>query len=205
MDPAVQKPLVAFLFSKTRRAVLSLLFNHTERAFYLREIVRITRIGIGPVQRELRQLTEAGVVRKTAVEHRVYFQANKESPVFSELGRLVINDSTAPDLPVPPRDLRRRFVVPKKILDEFCRRHHIRKLSLFGSVLRDDFRADSDIDVLVEFEPGRTPGLFAIADMEIELSELTGRKVDLRTPGDLSRYFRADVVREAKLQYEATR
>lgn len=85
---------------------------------------------------------------------------------------------------------------------EFCRRHHIRKLSLFGSVLGDDFRSDSDIDVLVEFEPERGPGFLGLARMETELSEiLGGRKVDLRTPNELSRYFRSRVLARAEVQY----
>jgi predicted nucleotidyltransferase len=85
----------------------------------------------------------------------------------------------------------------------FCRRHHIRKLALFGSVLRDDFGPDSDVDVLVEFEPGRPVGLITLAAMEIELSALLGRKADLRTPQDLSRYFRDRVVTEAEVLYAA--
>ncbi len=91
--------------------------------------------------------------------------------------------------------------IPREKLAEFCRRHHIRKLSLFGSILRDDFGPDSDVDFLVEFEPGQTPGLFGIAGMEIELSEMIGRKADLRTPQELSRYFRDEVLREAEVQY----
>ncbi len=91
-------------------------------------------------------------------------------------------------------------ISPDKIAD-FCRRHHICKLSLFGSVLRDDFRSDSDIDVLVEFEPNAIVGLIRMAGMEIELSKLLGRKVDLRTPEDLSRYFRQEVLNSAKVQY----
>ena len=86
---------------------------------------------------------------------------------------------------------------------EFCRRHHIRRLSLFGSVLRDDFGPDSDVDVLVEFEPGTRVGLVGLADVEIELAELLGRKVDLNTPGFLSRYFREQVLAEAEVQYDA--
>ncbi len=97
--------------------------------------------------------------------------------------------------------LRARFTLPNEQLIEFCRRHHIRKLSLFGSVLRDDFRSDSDIDVLVEFEPGRTPG-FGFFAMEEELSELLGRKVDLNTPGFLSPRFREEVLAEAQVQYD---
>ena len=84
----------------------------------------------------------------------------------------------------------------------FCRKHHIRRLSLFGSVLRDDFTADSDVDVLVEFEPGHTPGLIRLAGMELELSDMVGRRIDMRTPADLSRYFRQDVIESALVQYE---
>lgn len=84
---------------------------------------------------------------------------------------------------------------------DFCQRHHIRKLSWFGSILRDDFRPDSDIDVLVEFEPGKTPG-FAIVTMQQELSQLlNGRTVDLRTPQELSHYIRDRVLTEAIVQY----
>jgi hypothetical protein len=90
----------------------------------------------------------------------------------------------------------------KEQIAAFCRKHRIRRLALFGSVLRQDFPPDSDVDVLVEFEPGSVPGLFGIARMERELSALLGgRKVDLRTPEDLSRYFRQSVLAEAELQY----
>jgi len=93
------------------------------------------------------------------------------------------------------------FLPTEKIAD-FCRQHHIRKLSLFGSVLRDDFRPDSDVDVLVEFEEGRSPGLIRLAGMELDLSEmLGGRKVDMNTPRCLSRYFRDRVQQEAEVQY----
>lgn len=88
-------------------------------------------------------------------------------------------------------------------LAEFCRRRHIRKLSLFGSTLRGEDRPDSDIDLLVEFEPGARVGLLQMARIERELGELIGRKVDLRTPADLSRYFRDEVLRDAEVQYAA--
>ena len=91
--------------------------------------------------------------------------------------------------------------VPKERIAEFCERHHIRKLALFGSVLREDFRPDSDVDVLVEFEPGHTVGLLRMAGLELELSEMLRRKVDLRTAADLSRYFRDEVVRTSEIQY----
>ena len=95
------------------------------------------------------------------------------------------------------------IAIPEEATAEFCRRHHIRRLSLFGSILRVDFRPESDVDVLVEFEPGHVPGLIRMAALENELSGLMGRKVDLRTPGDLSRYFRDEVLAGAEEQYVA--
>lgn len=89
-------------------------------------------------------------------------------------------------------------------LADFCRRCHIRRLSLFGSQLKGTAKPDSDIDLLVEFEPDARIGLLDIAGMEIELTDVLGRKVDLRTPGDLSRYFRDEVVRMAEVQYAAS-
>ncbi len=86
---------------------------------------------------------------------------------------------------------------------DFCRHHHIRKLALFGSVLRDDFRLDSDVDVLVEFEPGERVGLLSLVRIERELSAIFGRKVDLNTAGSLSPYFRGEVMKEAEVQYDA--
>ena len=94
-----------------------------------------------------------------------------------------------------------KIQIPKRLLDDFCRQRRIRKLSLFGSVLRDDFGPQSDVDVLVEFEPGATVGYFELADMELELSELLGRKADIRTPAELSRYFRQEVLAAAETQY----
>ena len=95
-----------------------------------------------------------------------------------------------------------RIEISDDKLAQFCRGHHIRKLSLFGSILRDDFGPASDIDVLVEFEPGHVPGFFRLIEMEDELSNmLDGRKIDLRTPEDLSRYFRNKVLAEAQTHY----
>ncbi|MBI5197641.1 MAG: nucleotidyltransferase family protein [Nitrospirae bacterium] len=98
--------------------------------------------------------------------------------------------------------MRRKLVIPKDKIADFCGRHHIRRLSIFGSALRDDFGPDSDIDVLVEFEPGHVPGL-AFFSMERELSGILGRKVDLNTPKFLSQYIRDKVLAEAEVQYDA--
>lgn len=100
---------------------------------------------------------------------------------------------------------RQEIDLPRDKIAAFCRRHYIRRLSLFGSVLREDFGAASDVDVLVEFESGHEPGFFGLARMERELSELLGgRKADLRTPEDLSRYFRDEVLAEAEVRYVQT-
>ena len=98
--------------------------------------------------------------------------------------------------------MKRRLNIEEVALTRFCEKHHIRRLSLFGSQLKGTARVDSDVDLLVKFDPGHIPGLLGIASMESELSEmLGGRKVDLRTAGDLSRHFRDDLVRAAELQY----
>ncbi len=88
-------------------------------------------------------------------------------------------------------------------LDAFCRKNHIVKLSLFGSALRDELKPGSDIDILVEFDKDHMPGLMDIAGMEIELTGIIGRKVDLRTPAELSRYFKDEVLSTAKVEYAA--
>jgi len=97
---------------------------------------------------------------------------------------------------------RARIYIPDERLAEFCRLHHIRKLSLFGSVLRDDFRSDSDVDVLMEFEPGFVPGLDFFV-LEDELAHILRRKIDLNTPGFLSKYFRDRALAEAEVYYVA--
>ncbi len=97
--------------------------------------------------------------------------------------------------------MNRNIGVPQEQVGDFCRRNHIRSLSLFGSVLSEDFGPDSDVDVLVEFDPGHRVGLIRLAGMEIELSRILGRRIDMRTPADLSRYSRQEVLDVAEVQY----
>lgn len=98
--------------------------------------------------------------------------------------------------------MNKNLSLPREQIAAFCQKHGIRRFAIFGSALREDFRPDSDVDVLVEFEPDRIPTLLKIAAMERELSQIFGgRKVDLRTPEDLSRYFREQVLQEAEVQY----
>lgn len=93
--------------------------------------------------------------------------------------------------------------VAEAALNDFCRRHGVKRLALFGSILRDDFRPDSDVDILVEFQPGVRYSLLDLGGMWVELRAMIGREVDLKTPLDLSRYFRDQVVREARTLYAA--
>ncbi len=95
------------------------------------------------------------------------------------------------------------IAMPLEKITEVCRRYHVRRLSLFGSVLRDDFTPNSDVDMLVEFDEAARVGLFELIGMELELTELMGRKVDLNTPNCLSKYFRAEVLAEAEAVYVA--
>ena len=203
--------LSAALFGKTRRAVLSLLYGHADEAFYLRQVARVAGVGLGAVQRELRQLVDAGLVLRSAQGRHVYYQANGESPIFAELKKVVtetagnkrpLHTATVSSKSRVTNERRKNIAVPGVEIAGFCRRNHIRRLYLFGSALRDDFGPESDVDVLVEFETGHVPGFFRLFDMEAELSTLFGgRKVDLRTPQDLSRYFRDEVLATAELHY----
>lgn len=95
------------------------------------------------------------------------------------------------------------ITIPDAAITAFCRRNHIRRLALFGSVLRDDFTPTSDIDVLVEFDPGQIPGLIKFVGMQAELSAILGRNVDLNTPAFISSHFRKQVLSEAENLYSA--
>lgn len=99
--------------------------------------------------------------------------------------------------------LEERIRLSQAELEEFCRRHHIQKLAFFGSVLREDFGPDSDVDILVEFERDHVPGYFRLSAMESDLSDLLGKKVDLRTPGEISEFYRDRVVSSSQVRYEA--
>ena len=98
---------------------------------------------------------------------------------------------------------RRNLKISRRKVAEFCKKNNIRKLAIFGSALRKDFGLDSDVDVLVEFEPDTRVGLIRLAGLEIELGEILGRKVDLNTAGFLSKYYRDEVLTEAVVHYDA--
>jgi hypothetical protein len=207
-------PIRQYLFSKTRRGMLALLYGHIGNEYYVNQIMQIVGCGSGAVQRELRLMTEARLLNRTKKGNLVYYQANGKCPIFAELKSLAdkgIFSSIEISRNLPGSDSQSlnsnpNIKIPSRKIARFCRKHHIQRLSLFGSVLRDDFGTDSDVDILVEFSPGHTPGYFGLFDMETEFSALMGgRKADIRTSQDLSRYFRDQVIREARALYEAAR
>lgn len=185
------------LLGKTRVGVLRLLLSQPDHFFGTTHIIKTVRAGRGSVQRELRLLASEGIIKRRVEGRAVLYHADVHSPAFGALSALVLQRS--PDIEMQAGI---RLALPSTRLARFCRQHHIRKLAFFGSVLRPDFSPDSDIDVLVEFESGQVPG-FEIVGMEQELSSILGRKVDLRTAGDLNRRFRDQVVREARVAYDA--
>jgi predicted nucleotidyltransferase len=193
--------LASFLFGRTRRAAMSLFFEHPDEAYYVSQIVRLLDKGSGAVQRELRLMAEAGIIFRTKKGNQAYYQANKNCPAFNEIKK-ILEVTSAPVPALSGSRLERHIRVPQQELESFCRQHHIGKLAFFGSVLREDFRPDSDVDVLVDFEHGHTPGLFRLIEMETLLAQLLDvGKVDLRTPEELSHRFRKNVVKEAEVRY----
>jgi predicted nucleotidyltransferase len=120
-------------------------------------------------------------------------------------GRPAINAEVSRSLAEPRGDILELHGIEfsRSWIAAFCRRHHVRRFALFGSILRDDFGPDSDSDILVEFEPGKTPG-FAFFRMQDELSAQLGRPVDLNTPQCLSKYFRDQVLADSRMLYVET-
>jgi len=201
-----------FLFSKTRSGLLALLYGHNDNEYYVNQIIQIVCSGSGAVQRELRLMTQAGLINRIKRGNLVCYQANVKCPIFGELKSLVDKGmfssmAVSGNLASSEKHSFKRnpnIKIPRGKIVGFCRKHHIQKLSLFGSVFGDDFGPESDVDLLVEFLPGHLPGYFRLFDMEKEFSTLLGgRKADIRTTQDLSRYFRDRVIREARVQYEA--
>lgn len=194
--------LETLLGSRLRAKILTSLFKQPDERYYVRQLASLINADATNVSRELIRLEKTGILVTTTEGKQKYYQANRKSPVFNELHRLMTRMSaiTPATLTISPGRLDRRLKVDRRKLTAFCRLNHIRSLSLFGSVLRDDFKPESDIDVLVEFLPGKAPGFLKLAGMEEELAVLMGgRKVDLRTKQDLSRHFRNRVLKEAKL------
>jgi hypothetical protein len=199
------------LFSRTQQQVLGLLFSQPERRFTLGEIVRAANKGTGAVYRELARLAGAGLVTVLPVGGRKLYEANRASLVFDELVGLMAKLSgtaPAPVLRSPSAGYeagRRPRTVPRAKLAALCRKYHVRRLGLFGSEARGAAGPESDVDLLIEFEPGKAPSLWAEPEMREAFGALFGgRRVDLVPPQVLENpYRRKSILRDLRVLYEA--
>jgi len=203
MDERLRKDKLLPLLGGTRLAILSLLFSDEGRGCHLREIVRELGVGHGAAQRELARLTEEGFLERSKSGNRVCYKADRSGPLFTELSALIVK-SKATTNPRTSKANVKLFIDSSGAVAEICASYHVSRLFVFGSSLRGEDTPGSDLDLLVEFEHGHTPGLDFFT-LEDELSQALGRKVDLNTQGFLSRNFREDVLKEAQEVYVVTK
>jgi len=221
------------LFSSTQRRVLALLFGNSDRSFYANEIVRAVGAGVGAVQRELQSLTGAGLVTVSRLGNQKHYRANRDSPIFDELrsivakvigpadagasrrgGALRRGRNAAEARPAALHESRAHYIVDssaapvgvsKKKLAALCRRYGVKKLSLFGSAARGELASDSDVDLMVEFEPHSKVSLWDMPKLQSEFSSLFGnRRVDLVPPAVMKNPFRRKaILADLRVLYEA--
>jgi len=188
------------LFSNTQQKVLGLLFVSPERSFYTNEIIRLTGMGVATIKRELDRLEGAGIVTLTKIGNQHHYQANPECPIFKEL--VSISDKVLGNADMAITD---RYKVSRSALSRLARRYHIQRLSVFGSAARGQMDENSDIDLLVEFEKGKSPSLGGVVRIKDDFSSLFGgRNVDIVTPSILNNpYRRRAIEKELKELYAA--
>jgi predicted nucleotidyltransferase len=206
------------LFSKSQRRVLGLLFGHSERSFYANEIVRAARAGVGAVQRELEGLAAAGLVTVSRLGNQKHYQANRASPIFDELRSIVAKvlpviaaeAATVPALQQPRAEyaVRARAAklrIPKQALAALCRKYGVKKLSVFGSAARGEMKPESDVDLMLEFDPASKTSLWDYPAMQEDFSALFDRrKVEFASPEILRNPFRRKtILPDLKTLYEA--
>ena len=184
---------IDLLFGDYRRKLLGLLFAHPHESFHVRELARQTGIPVGSLHRELKQLSDAGLLLREASGNQVYYQANQESPVFHDLNNL-LSKAASPGLMGQSRSLAR-----------LSKKYGVKKLSVFGSAARGDAVRESDIDFLVEFKKGKSPSLIGLEAFKRELSALYGgREVDVATSAILKNpYRRKSIEKDLKVIYDA--
>lgn len=204
--------ILHFLLGKTRAAVLRALFLEPGAALHVRELARITGASPGSLHRDLRALTALGLLLREEIGRQVHYRANKAHSSFEPLRALLHTESpdvysaqsplpatAAPVLHSPVAEYRaetrQKLHIPRGALAALCRKHRIRKLSLFGSAARNALTPESDIDLLAEFEPDAGTSLLDLPSLQQELSALLGgRKVDLATPEILDNPFRRKAI-----------
>ena len=187
------------LFTKTQQKVLGLLFGWPDRSFYTNEIMRLVGMGRGTVSRELARLVSAGLLVVSKEGNQNHYQANSNSPVYSELVSMVKKISANTDeqknvTMVKDKDsivIGNKIVIPRKALEKLVQQYGIKHLALFGSAARGQLKPDSDIDLLVEFEKEKAPSLGGMVKLQDAFSALFGgRKVDIATPTILNNPYR---------------
>lgn len=210
MANTVNTTVTNFLLGNTRAAVLRTLLLQPAAALHVRELARVTGASPGSLHRDLRMLTELGLLLREEVGRQVHYRANPACPAFEALTGLLRDADVA--MPAPQTHTpdarvlhspvatyrttpREKLHIPRGQLAALCRKHHIRKLSLFGSAARNEMSPSSDVDLLVEFETGSNASLFKIPALQEELSALFGgRKVDVATPEILDNPFRRKTI-----------
>jgi predicted nucleotidyltransferase len=216
--------MAELLFGKYRRQLLALLLLRPDETFYVRELERLSGMRAGALHRELTALADVGLVKRTRFGNQVRYQANRGNPIFEDLANILRKTTEtathtgrrplelkepAPEYRVAPQPKgstwKKRLGVPKSTIAGICRKWKIYRMSLFGSIMRDDFRSDSDVDVFVEFRPGESPSLFGIVDLREELSQAFGRPVDVVGPAVFRNPIRArSIRRDLECIYAAT-
>ncbi len=179
--------ITASLFGKTRRAVLALLYSHTDERFYFRQIVRVSGIGLGALQRELANLSNAGIIRKTVIGRQVFYQANPECPIYIELKNLVMKT-------VGVGDVLKTALMPleKRINIAF----------LFGSMVKGNERSDSDIDIVVVGNVNFAEIVSALSQpqetIRREINPLVYPPEELRSKLEANHHFLKNILKEPK-------
>jgi predicted nucleotidyltransferase len=200
-----QTEVADLLFGAYRRAVLGLLLLRPGESFHVRRAARLTGVPPGSLHRELKALAAAGLLTRTEVGNQVFYAANTRSPVFKELASILEKSAGAPpelhspivayDASPAPHDRSGSLSIPKRAINDLCRRYGVAKMSLFGSAARGELRPDSDVDVLVEFKSASRASSYDLVDMQAELSALFGnRKVDIASPRVLDNPFRRQAI-----------
>lgn len=202
------------LFGAYRRSVLGLVLLRPSESFHVRRAARLTGVPPGSLHRELRKLADSGLLRRHKVGNQVLYSADTTSPIYKELAAILEKTAGAPPVlesPLAQYEATTRareestIRLPKRAINDVCRRYGVRKMSLFGSAARGEMRPDSDVDFLVEFMPDSKTSSFDMIDMQTELSALLGnRRVDLASPGILENPFRRRaILPDLKTVYEA--
>ena len=194
----VQNSISDAIFTKTQQKVLGLLFGQPEKSFYTNEIMRLASIGRGTISRELDRLVAAGLLTVSKEGNQNHYQANPDCPIYPELMSiarkiLLENALNEKDKLV----IGEKLVISRTMLTKLIQRYHIHRLGLFGSAARGELKPGSDIDLLVEFDKGKSPSLGGMVKLNDDFVNLFGgRNVDIATPAILNNPYRKKAIQK---------